>query len=89
MEIEFTIDENLLMRFIEDTRPGAEMEHKGINALLSQFYTMSMLWRDSIDVVLTNGQHTSLDSELYQQYLDDKVSGKQVTFDANQDEDQD
>ena len=50
---------------------------------------MSMLWRDSIDVVLTNGKHTSLDSERYQKYLDDKVSGKQVNFDANEDEDQD
>tara|TARA_B100002019_G_scaffold57955_1_gene49799 strand:+ start:6256 stop:6525 length:270 start_codon:yes stop_codon:yes gene_type:complete len=89
MEIEFTIDENLLMRVIDETRPGAENEHKAVHSILSQLYTMSMLWRNSIDVVLTNGKHTSLDSERYQKYLDDKVSGKQVNFDANEDENQD
>jgi len=72
---EISISEKALRRWIAESQTGGEFEDKGLNAFLQQFFTMSCLWRDPLNVILTNGNSDSQTTEEYQKYLDDCASG--------------
>jgi len=81
---ELSISETALRRWIAQTQTGGEFEDKGLNAFLEQFLIMSCLWRNPLEVILTNGNSDSQTTEEYQKYLDDCASGIESEYDGTE-----
>ncbi len=79
---EMTLPETALLRWIEETAAGGDLEDKGLHVFLQNFYTLSCLWRTPLEVILTNGKSDSLTTEEYQNYLDDRASGIKLDWDG-------
>jgi len=82
---EMSVSETSLRDWILATAPGGDLEHKALNHFLQTFLTLAQLWREPLEVILTNGAADSLTTEPYQRYLDEAASGKEVEYHAEQD----
>jgi hypothetical protein len=46
---------------------------------------MAQLWREPLEVILTNGAADSLTTEKYQRYLDEAAAGREVEYNGEKD----
>lgn len=77
MPAEIRIDLESLKIFIEETRPGAEAEHRSVHYLLRSLLQMGARWRDPPTVVLTvNDVEADFDEEL--QGVLDRLTGLEL-----------
>ena len=67
--MELTIEESVLLDYIEETSPKGEISHKGIYWLLKDIYRMGCLWNQNHKVIFTNEEQDSQIDEQYQQEL--------------------
>ena len=77
MPAEIRIDLGSLDLFIEETRPGANSEHRSIHHLLRSLRDLGARWRDPPVVVLTvNDVEADFDEEL--QGVLDRLTGLEL-----------
>ena len=77
MPAEIRIDLESLETFIEETKSGAEAEHRSIHYLLKSILQMGARWRDPPVVVLTvNDVEADFDEEL--QGVLDRLTGLEL-----------
>jgi hypothetical protein len=67
--MEITIEESVLLEYIEKTSNRGEISHKGIHWLLKDIYRMGCLWNQNHQVIFTNEDQDSQIDEEYQQEL--------------------
>lgn len=83
---EMTLSEPLVRKWIALTDPNTgENPDRGLNTFLKNFLNLSLLWREPLEVILTNGEADSLTNTSYQAYLDDCASGKEVEWNDRKD----
>jgi len=82
---EMTVSETSLRKWISATAPTGDLEHKALHHFLQTFLNMAQLWREPLEVILTNGAADSLTTEKYQRYLDEAAAGREVEYNGEKD----
>jgi hypothetical protein len=78
--MEFVVDEEVLQSFVDMTDVTGEIPHKGIHHILLSMLQMGFMFRDTHQVILTNGDlEAGLDDD-YNNYLDKRARGVPAEF---------
>ena len=72
------LDEEQMNNYIDLTKPGSELEHRGLNALLRDLLMLGYLHRHTHQVTLHNEGVDAEYDENYQEYLDKKASNMRI-----------